>query len=237
MVINAMLLAAGEWLNFILPLVFLLYAIIQLIASKGAATKAAGPQTRKPQRRPAEPAERPLVQPQPAKPAAPGPSQLNAEIEQFLKRAGERRDRTRREGTAPVKAPPKAAPRPSVQSAPEIRSVGVPLSSRQDADTVAASVEKHLANRGFAERAEHLADDVVRAEGQFEDHVKKAFTRKVGTLDQTTPATPSAPATDVAPSINITSPAASIAALLANPQNVRQTLVLSEILPRPEHRW
>ena len=45
MTFNPMLLAAGEWLNFILPLVFLLYAVIQLLASKGAATKA-GPQPR-----------------------------------------------------------------------------------------------------------------------------------------------------------------------------------------------
>jgi hypothetical protein len=231
-----MLLAAGEWLNFILPLVFLLYAVIQLLASKGAATKA-GPQPRRPPR-PPEPAERALGQPQGAKPAPTGQSQLNAEIEQFLKRAGERRERGRREAIPTVKAPPKAAPRPVAQPAVETRKpISAGLSSRRDADPVSASVEKHLANRGFAERAEHLADEVVRAEGQFEEHVKKTFTRKVGTLDQATPAAPSTPVTDVAPSIDVPSPAVSVAALLANPQNVRQVLVLSEILVRPEHRW
>ena len=59
---------------------------------------------------------------------------------------------------------------------------------RRELSTVAESVEKHMADRGFNQRAEHLADDIVRADQQMESHLQKAFGHRVGTLGDTTAA-------------------------------------------------
>lgn len=100
------------------------------------------------------------------------------------------------------------------------------------------SVERHLGTRSFNERTEHLADDITRADQQMEEHMQKAFNRRVGTLDEATPKA-SAPATDTRPLATIEQPSAAtaIAAMLANPAEIKQAIVLSEILARPEHRW
>ena len=148
-----LLAAVEDWLKIIVPLVFfVIYAINQLMTA--AKTKSAQPRNNPPRRKP-EMAERPLRPAQPQAQAAPGgQAPLNAEIDQFLKRAVQRRgDRGGREPAA--KAPPKAQPRPPREASVDVESV-----SSQSFSDVAASVEKHLGNRGFKQRAEHLADDI-----------------------------------------------------------------------------
>jgi hypothetical protein len=228
--IDPLLAAIEDWLRFIVPAALLLYAIIQMLVAKG------NPQpNRKPQ--PRRVPERGLNPPQPqGKPVSPQQSQLNAEIEQFLKRAGERRDRTRKESPPPVKTAPKAPPRTLVTPPAEPRATTTPPKAR-DISTVAASVEKHLGGRRFEERAEHLADDIVRADLLMEEHVKSAFGHRLGTLGDPAVAPPAAPVTDVAPTINTPSAADNLAALLANPQNIRHAIILNEILSPPRHRW
>jgi hypothetical protein len=233
--------AVEDWLKFVIPLVFfIIYAINHLIsAAKANASQARNNQ----QRRKLEGAERPPRPPQqqaaeggsgqaPGGQAPGGQAQLNAEIEQFLKRATERRgERPRRE--AALKTPPKAPPKP-----PRERVVDVEPIPRRDFGNVASSVEKHLGDRGFRDRAEHLADDIVRADQQMEQHLQKAFGHKVGTLSDA--ATQSVtPATDAEPVSNAEKSATSVglAALLSNSQHLRQMVVLNEILQRPEHRW
>jgi hypothetical protein len=226
-----LLAAIEDWLKFAIPLVFfIIYALNQLLtASK---SKAATTRENPPRRRP-EGAERPL-QPSRQQTAQPtgGQAQLNAEIEQFLKRAGERRgDRMRRE--SPVKPAPKSPPKPPPREQPRDAE-----SPRREFDNLATSVEKHLGDRGFKQRAEHLADDIVRADQQMEDHMQKAFSRKVGTLSEGG-AIADVPVTDSSP-VAVTEhseTAVALAALLSNPQTLKQMIVLNEILTRPEIRW
>lgn len=220
--------AVEDWLKIIVPLVFfVIYAINQLLtASK---TKPAQPPNNPPRRKP-EMAERPLRPAQrQAQPAPGGQAPLNAEIEQFLKRASERRGG--RESTE--KAPPKAPPRQLRETSVDVEPI-----TPQGFTEVAASVEKHLGDRGFKQRAEHLADDIVRADQQMEEHLQKAFSRKVGTLGDSEPRA-AAPVTDAEPVAQAErSPAATaLAGLLSNPQNLKQAIVLNEILQRPESRW
>jgi hypothetical protein len=132
-----------------------------------------------------------------------------------------------------VKSPPKAPPR---APAPPVR---VEPSERPGFDSVAASVEKHMANRGFTQRAEHLADDIVRADQEMEQHLQKSFSRRIGTLGPTTPS-PTGPVTDAEPVADQPQPAASammLGGVLASGQQLKQAFVLNEILQRPEHRW
>jgi hypothetical protein len=227
----------GEILGFLVPIVFfVIYALNQLLSAKGNQPPARNAQRRAPERgeRPLEPAAGP------PKPQADPASQLNAEIEQFLKRATQRRgerpmrERAARAATATPKAPPKP-PREAARQAP----IDVVPIERRDFDAVAASVEKHLANRGFSERAEHLADEVARADEQMEQHLQQAFGHRVGTLAAEAAVAGATPVTDVQPTVKTDAPsaAASLAAVLASPQGMRQAIVLGEILARPEHRW
>jgi hypothetical protein len=230
---NALPLAALEdWLKFIVPLVFfVIWALNQLIAASKVKPKEgrAAPPRRKP-----EPTERPLRPvPPPANPAGQqsGQAQLNAEIEQFLKRAGQRRGEKQPRQQAATKAPPKAPPRPPREEPVDVE----PVSKRDD---VARSVEKHLGNRGFSQRAEHLAEEVARADQQMEEHLQQAFSHKVGTLGGAEPPSET-PLTDTQTTVQSqrSAMATAIAGILADPQNIRQMIVLKEILDRPESRW
>src|SRR5262245_57424344 len=94
------LFAANDWVGAVITLVvFIIWGINRLLT----AAKAVTPPARNPQRRVPE-GERPLAPPRP--PVAPEPkgsqAQLNAEIEEFLKRANQRRERGKQ---APPKAP------------------------------------------------------------------------------------------------------------------------------------
>ena len=225
---GALLFAAADWVSFIIPIVFfVIYALNQLFGAKPKA-----PATRPP-RRPE--AERPVRPPQPA--SSPGPSsKLNDEIEQFLKRANDRRsDRPQRERAANVARPPKPAAKPRAE-----KPVAAEVVERSERNSVSESVEKHLANRQFTQRSEHLADEIVRADEQMEVHLQKSFNRRVGTLGESEAATArDVPLTDTETAV-VTAPASSasiVGALLSNPQQLKQAIVLAEILARPEHRW
>ncbi len=220
----------GDVLTILVPFVFfVIYALNQLLAAKGGAQ-----QQRNAQRRAAERGERGMRPPQQqAKPPADPGSQLNAEIEQFLKRATQKRgERPMRERAAGSQ--PKAPPRP-----PREEPVDVEPIERRGFNSVAASVEKHMANRGFSERAEHLTDDISRADEQMEEHLQKAFGHRVGTLPSDAASAAAAPVNDAETAVTFqpSGVAASLAAALATPQGMRQAVVLSEILARPEHRW
>jgi hypothetical protein len=234
---GSLVIADNNWVTALVPIVI---AIIYLLNHVLSALKPAAAARNKQPRRAAEPAERPLRPPQKQTVQPSGnQAQLNAEIEQFLKRANERRgDRTRRE--PPLKGPPPKAP-PKVSARPPMREqpAAVEPDERRDFDSVAASVEKHLDKRGFSQRAEHLADDIVHADEEMEQHLKKAFGRRVGTLGDTTAKAPATPLTDNAPvAAGPVSPtAATLANLLANPQNIKQAVIFKEILERPDYRW
>ena len=92
--------------------------------------------------------------------------------------------------------------------------------------------------RVFTQRAEHLADDIVRGDQQMEAHLQKAFGRRVGTLEGDTPES-AGPMTDVQTAVVTDAPsaAAAFAELLRTPQGMRQAIVLGEILAPPRDRW
>jgi hypothetical protein len=226
--------ARGDWLSYVFPLVFfIIYALSRLMT----ATKGKAPPVRNPQRRVPE-GERALRPPQPGGPAKEPTSsqtQLNAEIEQFLKRANEKRhDRSRRE-PAPGARPPKSPPKPPVE-----RPIDVQPIERRERSSVAASVEKHLSNRTFTQRAEHLADDISRVDQEMEQHLQKAFSHRVGTLSDVQKVSADAgPVNDKETAVVFgdTSAANAIAGMLSDPKNLRNAVILNEILRRPDERW
>ncbi len=227
--------AIEDWLRFAVPLVFIIVYVVNHLLS---ALRSGPTPPRNEPRRKLDAGPRP---PRPPKPQAaqPTPEQakLNTEIEQFLKRASERKgERLKRESPVkPAPKPPKPAPKQPLR---ETAAAIEPLPQRSF-DSVASSVEKHLGHRGFKQHAEHLADDIVRADQQMEDHLQKAFSRKVGTLGDAKPSS-AQPATDSVPAATTadrSEAGLALAGMLANPQTLKQMIVLNEILRRPDDHW
>ena len=232
--LDAPLFADGIW-GWIVPVVVI---AIYVISHLWNVIQGQQPQQQRPnqQRRPRAPqGERPLPgQPQQQPPAA--QTQLNAEIEQFLKRANERREQKSRRGTAQKESPP-AAPqrRPDLSAA-----VDLEPSERRDFDSVAASVEQHLGSRTFEQRERHLTEDIDQADEEMELHMQQAFGHRVGTLDGTASLDAKPPKSDAmqtSPTDDRPAAARALAGLLVNQESLRQAVLLKEVLERPVDRW
>jgi hypothetical protein len=128
---------------------------------------------------------------------------------------------------------------PSKQAAAELRKPSPPrrpAAPRQERETVAEHVAENVAARGraLAEQASRLGQRIIEEDHQFDVQLKAKFDHTVGTL--TGSAVAAAEQAAAAASFEAR-PAAQIAAMLANPEGVRQAIVINEILHRPSDRW
>ena len=137
--------------------------------------------------------------------------------EEFLRQAAERRVGK----PSPVVAPP-------VQGEPDVLDAELVEPDRSIADT---HLEHHIDTSGLADHAEHLGEEVSRANAQVDQHVHDVFDHQVGELDDA-----------------YASPGTTISAeggglhrelkrALRSSTQVRRAVVFSEILRRPEWRW
>lgn len=213
--------------------------------------------------------QQPLPQPpQPQNPnKAPAPAAgqqadpLRAQVEEFLRRAGQAAQQNPpRPQTAPVSQIEMLVKPPQP---PDPRIIGQPLRQaewRQTASSSASpqsavgtekarnarsgksrkrkSVAEHVAEQVTA-RAENLASHasklgqrIVAEDAQFDVQLKSKFDHTVGTLGGSEV---SATATST-PAMSDT-PAGQLAAMLANPSGIRQAVIVNEILRRPSDRW
>ena len=146
---------------------------------------------------------------------------MSNDIEAFLRRAAQRRV-----GRKP----------PDIEILePEILEPEQPLV----ADTVSAidAVASHVAQRmdtdEFDKRASHLGQRVGLADDAMEAHLHEKFDHRLGRLADTSGAGATKGATKGATAID----AAKVAQLLRTPNGLKQAIILSELLNRPEHRW
>lgn len=171
------------------------------------------------------------------------------EIEEFLKRAAAMRAR-QQGAAAPAPTPPRSAPTRPPQSTASIRRP--PTTSVQDAevieaeevtvgDDVAEHVARHLSSRTFSERASHLGEDIKAADEVLESHLHETFEHKLGSLGATTAraddSTLDEDELQAAKAAQPPSSAQSLLNMLRSPQNLRNTIILSEILNPPYSRW
>ena len=185
---------------------------------------------------------------------------MNNEVEEFLRRAAQRRAqveaqlraqaeaRARGQGQPPPRPEPPKRLTPNTQSmsqqqAPQ-RAEVVEVNSELAAsgNRVAASVAEHMRHsQDIAARVELLGDRVEVADDEMEAHLQQVFDHSVGRLRKTTESA-SAPGRAATPSeaavvIRDASPAHGIAELLRNPQSVRNAILLAEVINRPADRW
>jgi len=98
------------------------------------------------------------------------------------------------------------------------------------AEHVAAQVTSRADSLGA--QASRLGQRIAAEDQQFDTQIKAKFDHSVGTLagSESTSAVPLVPtSTD--------SPAAQLAAMLANPVGIQQAVIVNEILRRPSDRW
>jgi hypothetical protein len=191
---------------------------------------------------------------------------LRNQVEEFLRRAGrgpqgnQQRGPQRRarsagssdievlvdEDTAAIERKPLAEPlrptEPSVAPPLPTRSSvpRKPSPLRRQVNPRRETVEEHVAEnvaahtRALAEQASRLGQRIIQDDHQFDVQLRAKFDHTVGTLTESTITTAEQAAP---PAANEALTAAQIAALLANPDGVRQAFVISEILHRPSDRW
>lgn len=160
------------------------------------------------------------------RPRAPGKQEVNDEVAEFLRRTAERSGKKPPEPQAPQ--PPSRRPLVERGELVEVEAVDEPPTGAG----VASHVRQHLSNREFDQRASQLGS-VEQEQRAFETQLHQTFDHQVGHLamrseDAAAAASPSAAGALTGPSI---------AALLADPQNLRSAIVLNEILRRPTERW
>jgi hypothetical protein len=169
---------------------------------------------------------------------------LEDEIGAFLRGAQERKVA----GGAPP-ARPVGRPRPAVaQARPAARPVRQPQRPAQPpAVDVAAEEVVPLGGRAQQERLRHLTSSVgkekAQAARQVEQHVHEVFDHELGKLKGQAGETARPVAVQEAstPQDQITplpaTGAAGLTALFASVNNLRQAILIHEILSRPEERW
>jgi hypothetical protein len=198
------------------------------------------------QRRQMRPEARP--DPRAARPA--GRQDVQDEVAEFLKRASEKRPggkapegRPGQERVDPRIAEMRAAAQkrqaanraPAAAEIVEAREVR-PLEARgmEPLPSARRPVQTHVDTRELAERAGHLTH-VDQTEAAFQAHMQ-SLDHQVGRINEAPSAAPASQA-DAGPQTTVAPPNPILAALLADPQNLRQAIILNEILDRPIERW
>ena len=214
-------------LGWIIPVIFV---IIMIITAIGNVIAKINEQQAKAQRRPGD-----VRRPRPQQPrprvgvGGGGRGGIQEEITEFLRRAAG--------GQAVPQQPQAPPPRPARR----------PLAAERpiEAEVVADDPGRRAVGAGidtstFDQRTSQLGGDVVQADRQFDERLEGRFEHEVSALAQTRgsaePATPRRAASTSGAEVPPTA-AAGFAAMLSNADNIRQAIVLSEILNRPLDRW
>jgi hypothetical protein len=162
---------------------------------------------------------------------------MSDDIEEFLRRAAARRQQ--RQGQPPQRpmyAPP---PPPDIEI---IEPVEADIVEAVAADeSVAEHVSHYLAADEFQQRASHLGEEVGQADEHLKSHLTEVFEHRVGDLGSTSMAVEMAAVDTIGEDIpTVTrdrSGATDIVKMFRSPASMRQAILLSEIMHRPEGRW
>lgn len=155
------------------------------------------------------------------------------EINEFLQRAAKAR---KGEQVRPVR---RAQLRPPVEKPVQVEVVGdTPVGVK-----IVQQVEKDIDTREFTQRSAQLGSEVAQADKQIDEHLHQVFDHRVSKLEAVPGEAATAPVA-IAPELTEQSLldipatfATGLTDLLADPDSVRQAIVMNEILHRPEERW
>lgn len=174
------------------------------------------------------------------------PAGVEHEIEQFLKRVVQQRGGQQAPDVEVAKPRPPKLPGQrkslSQQTAMPKRTPPVPARRATPARPPIESPEvqtRHLnspGERGTGLRQHHLSSSVEQRDERMEEHLEGVFDHDLGRLSHESQKKPVLSAEPQGIS-QVGLGAASFAAMLKNSRSLKQAIVLSEILSRPEDRW
>ena len=169
------------------------------------------------------------------------------DIEEFLKRAAERRRQQQQPSPAPAPPPQQQAPPPQQQAPPPQRRQPAPPPKRQPiliddveviddpyaGESVAEHVQQYISTEDIADHAKHLGQEVAQRDDKVDERIHRKFDHEVGHLNLD--ARPSVQDTTTSVTeTEINQTAAAIFQTLMNPESVAQSIMIAEILKRPE---
>ncbi len=210
-----------DLLGAIVPIAFFIFWIISNVAGARQKNAQQG-------QRPAMPADDPV-----------GQDALETEIGKFLKQAKNKRAGGDVEIFDPA-AEPLFHPPLSEPIEAELLS-GRPADELINRHTVSSRVAADLDTRPTRERIERMGDNVEVADEVMAAHVREVFEHPIGSLTDTSDRGYEQDQTADDPESDriARTPTAAVdfAALLGNTDNLRQAIVMNEILQRPVDRW
>jgi hypothetical protein len=135
---------------------------------------------------------------------------------------------------AQKRRPPSSAAAPVTAEIVEAREVRS-LESRgmEPLPSARRPVQTQVDTRDLADRAGHLTH-VDRSEAAFQAHMQ-SLDHQVGRINESV--APPASSSESAPQAVGAAPNEVFASLLADPQSLRQAIILNEIIERPVERW
>ena len=217
---------AAGWAELIGPLiVFVLYALGQLLSAKNNAPQ------RPPRPRPPVGGEPPIpgrpqvLPPQfgQAQPGQPQPEKiqdrLRGEVEEFLRQMQGEPPRRRSEPQKPQQKPRTLVVK--VQPGEHVESLGL---EGRTLESVGEHVKKHVSTSEIAQHVKRLGAEVGQADEKLESHLHEKFQHRLGALGHQ----------ELQAVVRKKTAASDIAEMLRSPKGMRQALIASEILKRPE---
>jgi hypothetical protein len=172
---------------------------------------------------------------------------MNDEVENFLRRVAQMRAEAEQAKGQPRPAPPKPAPKRREPPAPPPPArliparTAAPLSQPVEVEVVDAelavrgdSVARHVAEHSrrteqIGEHARHLGAEVDLADDKLEAHLHQVFDHDLGRLKKST-IEAGAQGRQAAGDLT----AGQLQQMLRTPQSIREAIIMSEILRRPE---
>ncbi len=143
---------------------------------------------------------------------------MSDEIQEFLQRAAARRHQQKQQ--QPIE----------VEVIDEVEIVDETI-----ANHVAKRLGEHLDKSSLVSSGAQLGAEVGLADEKLESHLHDAFDHRLGSLGARLEG--SKDATDLPESTKAPTMASEIAALFRSTKFIRQAVIMSEVLQRPEHRW
>jgi len=218
-----------EIIKIVMVFVVIFFSLIgRIIAGMRAPQRPANP----------PPPALPPQQPQKPQPQAERPKSVKDEIDDFLRRAAQKK-----QSTSSAAGPIRRISQPTAPLAQREEPVQAEaVRDRPVGGAVSAHVSKYLDEKEFAERASKLGGEVAAADTKIEQHLKEVFGHGISKLaaqpgETATPSTPMSLGVFQDEVPVMAAAGTGLAVLLNNIDNLRQAIVVNEILQRPIDRW
>ncbi len=156
----------------------------------------------------------------------PGDPSVQEEIDEFLRRVSGGR------GQARPAAGQSARPETPVTAEVVDETAAEPVGAQ-----VGKQVETYLDTGEFSRRTSQLGGEVAQADEEIGHRLKQVFGHDVSQLAKKPGEAAAPPAADETALAPAALPLAGLIEMLANADGVRQAIVISEVLRRPEDRW